>query len=610
MKRFTVPTRWQRLETHMIIQAALAALLPMIALAALSLYTVYTQQVSDANAIQQEMTKRAELLIETRLNHIVYALQVASETSNWNLQAPEEHAHNLRRLLHQLPLVQEISLVDMAGQETFGVSKMRLMTLDDLRDVSHVAAFEDAQTGAIGWQDVYLSPNGEPLLKVFVPKLAPLTRKPEGYIEAVVSLRGLWDEVMAFKVGRGGVMYVVDANGRLLAHPDYSLVLADTNIGSSFLFQTLQNGQPLPNAYRSAWDKPVMGSAGAIPDLGWWVVVEQVTAEALAPVRTLFYFLLVGVLLAMAASAIPGWFIARSVTHPITTLSADAVAVGQGALSLRSNIQREDEIGQLASAFNHMVAELQVYATELENRVALRTEELQIALERAMEADRVKSEFLATVSHELRTPLTSIKGFAETLLSEDVTWDQATQRDFLSTIVEESDRLRDLVNQLLDMAQLEAGSLHLQRHRCDLLHIIAVTLERLHPLLKSHAVRVAIPTDLPPIYADRERVIDILRNLLENVVKYTPPGTSITLTGQVVGDEVQIDLNDNGPGIPEDVLPHLFERFHRGDHPDIPGTGLGLAICRGLVQAHGGRIWAESRVGEETTVHFTLPIST
>lgn len=603
-----LPAWWQRLETRMIVQAALAALLPMLALAAFSLYTIYHQQIGDAQAVQQEMARRAALLIESRLDHVLFALQSAAAAPDWSQDRQNAHERNLRQLLHQLPLVEDISLVDVNGQEKVRISRMCLVKPEDLGNLRSEASFVKAQGGVAGWGEATLSDNGEPLITVVVPRLNPISRQRETYLAAIVGLRGLWDEVTAFRVGQGGSMYVIDEEGRLLAHPDYSLVLADTNLSDATLLKTLQADQSLPASYLDAWGARVMGSAVFIPSLRWWVVVEQPTAEALAPVRTLFYWLLLGALLAIAASAIPGWFIARSVTHPIAQLSADAIAVGQGDLARRSSLRRQDEIGQLAAVFNQMVADLQEYATELESKVTLRTAELQIALEQAKEADRLKSAFLATVSHELRTPLTSIKGFAETLLSDDVAWDEATQRDFLRTIVEEADKLRDLVNQLLDMAQLEAGTLRLQPHACMLSHIVAVTLERLQPLLGNHPVQIDLPPDLPPVYADPERVIDILRNLIENVVKYTPQDTLITLTARAQGNVVQVDLHDNGPGIPADMLSHLFERFARGDHPDIPGTGLGLTICRGLVEAHGGRIWAESQVGQGATIHFTLPV--
>lgn len=599
--------RWQRLEMRMIILAALAALLPLLGLGALSLYTVYVQHIKDAEVIQQEMARRAALRIDTSLEQVVDVLTASTQSSEWSLDTPETSQWILRRLLHQLPIVQDIRLVDAQGQERLGVSRTRLIIPSDLKDVSGNPAFALAREGRVSWGVVQISSSGEPLLTVFAPQRNPLTHRADMMLMAVMNLRGLWDEVTTFHTGNGELMYVVDASGRLLVHPDYSLVLAETHIDDSFLFQTVRQGEPLPAVYSDPWGQQVMGNAQEIPELHWWVVVEQTTEKALRPVRTLFNWLILGTIVAIIASAIPGWRIARGVTHPIVELAADAAAVGEGDLTRRSDIQRQDEIGQLAQAFNDMVTELQRYATELENRVAVRTSELQIALAQAQEADRLKSAFLATVSHELRTPLTSIKGFAETLLSEDVTWDEATQRDFLETIVEEADNLRDLVNQLLDMAQLEAGTLQLSRHACSLPHIVDVIIERMQPLLMSRSVQVHLTPDLPLINADHERVVSILRNLLENIVKYTPEDTPITITAHLVDKFVQITVSDKGPGIPPENMEHLFERFHRGDHPDISGTGLGLAICRGLVQAHGGRIWAESQLGQGTSIYFTLP---
>jgi len=244
---------------------------------------------------------------------------------------------------------------------------------------------------------------------------------------------------------------------------------------------------------------------------------------------------------------------------------------------------------------------------ELEERAAL----LEAAKERAEEADRLKTAFLATVSHELRTPLASIKGFATTLLADDVVWDADSQRDFLQTIDQEADRLTELISQLLDMSRLEAGTLRIERELCHLPDILTRIEERLGALTARHQLVLEVAPDLPALNVDPVRISNVLTNLVENAAKFAPAGTKITVTARAKGGQIVIGVADEGPGIAPEHQEHLFERFYRVDNEitrNMPGTGLGLAICKGLIEAHGGRIWVESEPGRGARFYFTLPL--
>jgi K+-sensing histidine kinase KdpD len=251
---------------------------------------------------------------------------------------------------------------------------------------------------------------------------------------------------------------------------------------------------------------------------------------------------------------------------------------------------------------------LQRYSEQLEAQVAARTADLQVALERAQEADRLKSAFLATISHELRTPLASIKGFASTLLQDDIEWDKATQREFLSIIDGESDQLMGMINQLLDVSRLEKDALMVKPVACDLEEIIARIAARLQVLTRSHRLRVNIPPDLPLVYADQQRIGQVFSNLIENAARYAPVGTEIAISAVANGNQIIASVSDQGIGIAPEYHKRIFERFFRieGDS-SRSGTGLGLAICRGIVEAHGGRIWVESVPGQGSEFMFTLP---
>jgi signal transduction histidine kinase len=231
---------------------------------------------------------------------------------------------------------------------------------------------------------------------------------------------------------------------------------------------------------------------------------------------------------------------------------------------------------------------------------------------REREADAMKSQLLSTVSHELRTPLASIKGFATTLLRQDVRWDETTQRDFLRIIEEEADRLTEIIDNLLDMSQLEAGALRVDKEPLQLRTLIRDVVDEMRMRTEAHWFVVDLPAALPRVSADSRRIRQVLHNLLENAIKYSKSG-QITISCEVEEADVLVSVSDQGEGIPVEFLNQVFERFFQIDGAStrrVGGSGLGLSISRGIVEAHGGRIWAESAPGRGSTFRFTLPQAT
>jgi PAS domain S-box-containing protein len=230
---------------------------------------------------------------------------------------------------------------------------------------------------------------------------------------------------------------------------------------------------------------------------------------------------------------------------------------------------------------------------------------------RERELDQMKSQLLSTVSHELRTPLASIKGFATTLLREDVQWDEKSRREFLSIIDEESDRLSELISNLLDMSRIEAGRLRVEPEPTDLRPIIDETVSAFQVMTHEHQFRTISPPGLPLVKADPRRARQVLRNLVDNAVKYSPLGGSISITARVSESDLEVSVADQGLGIEPDHLDHIFDRFYQVDSAstrEVGGSGLGLSICKAIVEAHDGQIWAESQVGIGSTFYFTLPV--
>ncbi|TAK36637.1 MAG: sensor histidine kinase [Chloroflexota bacterium] len=225
--------------------------------------------------------------------------------------------------------------------------------------------------------------------------------------------------------------------------------------------------------------------------------------------------------------------------------------------------------------------------------------------------DRMKEQFISNVSHELRSPLGHIKGYATTLLRRDASWDEKTQRRFIGEIVQGSERMQKLVNELLDMSRLEAGRFAIEKQPIQVGHVARAAVKTVRSLSKKHKFVVSMPQSLPRAQADPHHIEQVLVNLLENAVKYSPEGGCISVLGSTEDGTVVVSVADEGIGIAEDQWERVFERFQRVDSSltrQVGGVGLGLSICRKIIQAHGGRIWVESKIGQGSTFYFSLPI--
>jgi two-component system sensor histidine kinase KdpD len=255
---------------------------------------------------------------------------------------------------------------------------------------------------------------------------------------------------------------------------------------------------------------------------------------------------------------------------------------------------------------------LQTFASQtvlaLERARLTRTETRSRVLE---ESDRFKSSLLSSVSHELRTPLATIKASVTSLLSKEVSWDSEARTDLLTAVDEETDHLNQLVGNLLNMARIEAGVLKPQLTLNSLAEIISSALTRTRQQALDHNMVVDIPEDLPLVPVDYVLIEQVLINLISNSVKYSPEGSTIQIVvRQIDVRSLRLTVNNQGPPVPEEHLEHIFDKFFRVTAADrVTGSGLGLSICKGIVEAHGGHIWARNMPGG-FAFNFTLPLST
>jgi K+-sensing histidine kinase KdpD len=253
------------------------------------------------------------------------------------------------------------------------------------------------------------------------------------------------------------------------------------------------------------------------------------------------------------------------------------------------------------------------------NQIAVAVENARLLevlrqLEAQGEVQRLKAELISAVSHELRTPLGFIKGYATTLLREDVApIDAATRREFLQIIDEETGKLQKMIEDLLDTSRFQAGRFPLERRPTALSELVAKAVGKARPGLAEtgHDVAIRLPDEDVQVLADPMRVEQVLDNLLDNAARYSEPNTPVEVAVAQDNGNVVVSVADRGDGIPEAEQEHVFEPFHRGENSrrrGVHGTGLGLAICRGIVEAQSGCIWVESVPGRGSIFRFTLPV--
>lgn len=291
-----------------------------------------------------------------------------------------------------------------------------------------------------------------------------------------------------------------------------------------------------------------------------------------------------------------GYFISSALTERIMVVADGARQLSKGDLSTRVAVQGNDELAGLATTFNMMAAQLQ---------------ELDTA-KRQLEQSR--RDLVAWVSHDLRTPLASMRLVIEALL-DGVVDDPDTIKRYLTTAQTEIESLNRLINDLFELAQLDAGHITLQCEQTSLADLLSDTLSGMRALAEQGGVHLegqAAP-DTDPVYIDAQKIQRVLYNLIGNAIRHTPPGGTVTIHAMRAGKMAQVDVRDSGEGIPAADLPHIFERFYRGerartrDSGGQRGVGLGLAIAQGLIEAHGGAITAYSDPGQGAKFTFTLP---
>ena len=411
-----------------------------------------------------------------------------------------------------------------------------------------------------------------------------LTTQLAEYYDARDSWAGIQEEVAQLP-DRGPRM-----RGRFAGIPDPALRMLDFRIvdaGGQVVANT--EGPPqgtvpsgaLDDAVPIELDDEVVGYLlPALRPPPTWPLDAAQTAFLARVRRTLW----IGAAAALGVALIIGGFLFHSITAPLRELTAASEAIAQGDLSARADVRGQDEVAQLAEAFNSMAG----------------------SLARMEEARRNQT---ADIAHELRTPLTVLQGTLEAMLDEVYPTDQENLRAALI----QTRTLSRLIEDLRILALADAGKLHLSKDAVDLGSFLKGVVEAYQPSAQEQGIALALetPRGLPTIRADRDRLTQVMGNLLTNSLHYVPEGGHVRVETDRGDGAVVVAVKDDGPGVPEENLAHMFERFWRADparRQATGGSGLGLSIARTIVEAHGGRIWTEETPGGGLTIRFSLPI--
>ena len=315
------------------------------------------------------------------------------------------------------------------------------------------------------------------------------------------------------------------------------------------------------------------------------------------------------------------WSITSALLKPLSVMKDVSNRIAAGDFSIRAPVMSHDIVGELAAALNNMAARLGDLTHNMHRKIDEATGALTqanaeltrktLALEdsnrKLKELDTLKSDFVSMVSHELRTPLTSIIGFAKTMLTLDLAGDRRKQ--YLRIIESEGKRLAQLIEEYLDISRIEAGNFTLRTGPVDLGLLISEVADSFR-INAGRRIICTISPDLPAVDGDRDRLKRVVINILDNALRYTPETGEVSVSAQDLGEDLVVSIKDGGPGIREEERGKLFEKFFRGTD-DISersrGSGLGLAIAKGIVEAHGGTIWATSSPGKGAVFSFSLP---
>ncbi|MFN8891425.1 MAG: ATP-binding protein [Alphaproteobacteria bacterium] len=605
----------------------------------ISMWFTYREATEAAIRVEQE---KADAAAE-RVGQFIAELeqQIGWTTrADWARVPIEQRRYDFIRLLRQAPAITEALYVDGQGREQLRLSRLEPDVLDSGTDLSADARFRGTREGRVWYGPVTFRRGSEPYMAL---AMAHAGRNPGATI-AEVNLKLIWEVITGIRVGGSGYAFVTDTAGRLIAHPDMSLVLRETDLSAlPQVADAIAGRDERVQTARTLSGQSVLSAHATIPRLGWIVFVEQPTSEALAPVYATAYQTLALLGLGVVLALLAGVVLARRLTGPIRALQAGAERLGQGDLAQRIEVSAGDEIGTLALRFNEMAGRIQDAQETLEAKVADRTRELSQSLEelrnaqdRLLQTEKLASlgQLTAGIAHEIKNPLNFVNNFAELSVDllaelraamEQAGLDPALRAeleelcamlsDNLAKVTAHGKRADSIVRNMLAHSREGGG----ERRRVDVNALLEETLGLAwHGARAEHpgfnvTIEKRLDANVGELDLFPQEFARVLLNLFGNAFhaveqKHTPGfQPHVLVATHATPASVAVTIRDNGTGIPEAVRSHIFEPFFTTKPPG-QGTGLGLSLSHDIVvQQHGGQIAVATEPGAWTEFTITLP---
>ncbi|MFH1228833.1 MAG: sensor histidine kinase [Candidatus Aenigmatarchaeota archaeon] len=622
--------------------------LSMSVLSVYSLITIYYQIMiqqenigSQQKIVAYDATNKVSSFIENKFEILEYAI----EFSKLSTGSIEEKSTLLNVLLGSEKSFRRILLMDRNGQNLLKVSRASGLSEYEITEQHKKEIISQVSQGKTYASDIYIDQtSAEPLIMIAVPN-KNVFGDFKNIIIAEVNLKFMWDLMNDIKIGKSGLVYVVDDDGNLIAFGDISRVLSGENEKPLAIIGDFIENKGATGSISRYWIKGINGNdvISTLVPLGfpsWAVIVELPISEAYQPLFQEMTFMASIFLISFVMILVSGSYISKRITEPLIKLRDAAEEIKNGNLDKKIYIKTKDEIGDLSRVFNMMTRELKKSKENLEDIVKKRTiqldvkikeinnsrlaainmledvEETRIKLDATYKElkklDKLKAEFMNMAAHELKTPLIPIIGYLDMVINGEMGRITKKEKDSLIIAFRSAQRLQRLVADILDISKLETNNMKFYFDDVNMEAVLNNLVDSMKPFAneKKISFKSNISKGLPIVYGDMSRLLEVFENLLSNAIKFTKAG-EVVISAQADKSIINVTVKDTGPGMSREFLTKkLFGKFQQEDSDErrkYGGTGLGMAISKEIVQKHKGKIWAESVVGKGSTFHVTLP---